>query len=102
MLTKIYTAVWSIVAIAGLFLLLSGNLTSLAEVALGFVVFGLVFAGMMVVLPHEVGHPKQNNMKPESQRAIKIKTRQLIENARELTADLISSDGVEIGKPHYR
>lgn len=43
----------SIVAV----LAVSGNLTMLALTVLGFVSFGLVFMGMMCVLPSTVTHP---------------------------------------------
>lgn len=101
MLTKIYKLVWSIVAIAALILFLSGNFTSLAAVVFGFVIFGLVFAGMMIVLPHEVSHPTPNKTMVAPSPAIQRKPATMIDHARELASDLLSPEDVEIRKPRY-
>lgn len=102
MVTKIYKTVWSIVAIVALILFLSGNFTSLAAVAFGFVIFGLVFAGMMIVLPHEVSHPKPKKIKVAPEASIERKPATVIAHARELAVNLFSSDeGVEFRKPKY-
>ena len=56
MLTKIYTGLWIATLAAALALFLAGNMTMLAWVVFGFVAFGLVFMGMMGVLPAMVVH----------------------------------------------
>jgi hypothetical protein len=56
MFAKIYFYAWlAIGAIAGVFYL-TGNMTTLAIVVFGIVAFGMTFAGMMNVLPHELTH----------------------------------------------
>ncbi len=51
MLIKIYWSTWGLYALAALILFATGNLTMLSIVWLGFVALGLVFMGMMGVLP---------------------------------------------------
>ena len=54
MLTKIYLALWALLvaAFAGVYVL--GNMTAEAWVVFGFVAFGMVFMGMISVLPTAV------------------------------------------------
>ncbi|MBX3294951.1 MAG: hypothetical protein KF762_04510 [Acidobacteria bacterium] len=54
MLTKIYIALWLVIAAAALGVYVTGNMTVTAVVAFGFVCFGMVFMGMMSVLPTAV------------------------------------------------
>lgn len=56
MLAKIYGMLWLAVAMIVLFVYLAGSLTMTAVVVFGFVAFGLVFMGMMGVLPATVVH----------------------------------------------
>ena len=56
MLTKIYTTSWMIFFALALILVITGNMTMLALVVFGFFAFGLVFMGMMGVLPSIVAH----------------------------------------------
>jgi hypothetical protein len=62
MLTKIY--LYTSLVIAGAFaaVLVSGNLTPLAIVVFGFVAFGMVFTGMMCVLPVDIAHPADKTL----------------------------------------
>lgn len=56
MLNKLYGLSWvAFLLLAGL-LFVGGYLTEMAIVILGFVAFGLVFMGMIGVLPSSVGH----------------------------------------------
>lgn len=101
MLTKIYAAVWAIVAITAGGLFVSGFFTMLVGVVFGFIVFGLTFAGMMCVLPYEVSHPKQKTPKAQPAIAFRVQPDRFIDHAREFAAELLSPDGVEIRKPKY-
>ncbi|MBS1796795.1 MAG: hypothetical protein JSS81_23395 [Acidobacteria bacterium] len=56
MLTKIYSMLWATVVVIAAILLITGNFTMITLIALGFAAFGLVFMGMMCVLPLSVGH----------------------------------------------
>lgn len=57
MLTKIYAGCWALFLLAGLVLFLTGNFTMLVAVWFGFIAFGIVFMGMMGVLPASISHP---------------------------------------------
>lgn len=56
MFVKIYWIIWAAAAIAVVPLFLTGNLTMTAVVAFGFVSFGLIFMGMMSVIPSTTTH----------------------------------------------
>ena len=57
MLTKIYAGLWAIFLLAAAIIFLTGNFTMFVGVVFGFVAFGMVFMGMMGVLPATVVHP---------------------------------------------
>lgn len=57
MIVKIYGMLWAILAIVAGLTFVTGNMTEIAGVAFGFVVFGLIFMGMISVLPFTISHP---------------------------------------------
>jgi len=54
---KFYSFLWVVVASAAGVLWLGNVFTMLTAVVFGFISFGLVFVGMMCVLPGTVSHP---------------------------------------------
>ena len=54
MLTKVYFAFWALIVLAGIGFFVTGNLTPLVEVVFGFIAFGMVFMGIISVLPTSV------------------------------------------------
>lgn len=56
-MVKMYGFIWSIVACAAAAIYVSGSFTMLMAVVFGFICFGMVFMGMMAVLPAVVSHP---------------------------------------------
>jgi hypothetical protein len=78
-LTKVYFGIWAIVSIAAAILFLTGNITMMVITAFGFVAFGLVFMGMMGVLPAAVSHPP-------AKKTAKVKQTPQTINARETAA----------------
>lgn len=62
MSVKAYWSIWGVFAVAALLLFVTGNMTMLTMVVMGFVGFGLTFMGMMNVLPLLVSHV--NEAKP--------------------------------------
>jgi len=58
MITKIYFAIWLFVGILAALLYITGNFGPITAVTFGFVVFGMVFMGMMSVLPATLAHPE--------------------------------------------
>ena len=57
MLIKMYWTVWAVVAFAAAMFFVTGNFTALVGVVFGFILFGVVFMGMIGVLPAMVSHP---------------------------------------------
>lgn len=57
MVVKIYWTMWAAFLVAAMALFLTGNLTMLVVVAFGFISFGMIFMGMMAVLPATISHP---------------------------------------------
>ena len=56
MIVKIYALLWVLGLLAAGIFYLSDNLDPIATVVFGFLTFGMVFMGMMGVLPSTVGH----------------------------------------------
>ncbi len=64
---KIYWTLWAIIAAIALLLVVTGSFTILTLVAFGFVSFGMIFMGMIAVLPSTAVHhapPKPKKVKP--------------------------------------
>ena len=57
MLLKIYGSLWLVVGLVTAILFVTGTLSLTGIVVIGFFAFGLVFMGMMGVLPATVAHP---------------------------------------------
>lgn len=56
MLVKIYGMLWVFGIVVAALFFLTGNLTPVAALVFGFITFGMVFMGMIGVLPSTVGH----------------------------------------------
>ena len=54
MLTKIYIVLWFLIAAAAATLYVTGSMTEIVVVLFGFICFGMVFMGMLSVLPTAV------------------------------------------------
>ncbi len=54
MLTKIYIVLWFLIAAAAAALYVTGSMTEMVVVLFGFICFGMVFMGMLSVLPTAV------------------------------------------------
>ena len=57
MLVRAYLSICGLFVLAGLVVLATGNFTMMAAVVMGFIAFGLIFMGMISVLPAMVSHP---------------------------------------------
>ncbi len=57
MTPKFYGYLWMVFWLAAGIIWLAGAFTMLTLVVFGFITFGLIFVGMMCVLPGVVGHP---------------------------------------------
>ena len=56
---RFYSYVWLLFAVSAGLVWVSGAMSMVVVVAYGFVAFGLIFAGMMCVLPGVVAHPPE-------------------------------------------
>ena len=65
-MVKLYWTLWAIIGSIALILFATGNFTMLTLVAFGFVSFGMIFMGMISVLPSTVVHhaPAEPKVKP--------------------------------------
>lgn len=103
MFAKIYGLIWLVVAIVAAGLYVVGAFSMLTAVVFGFICFGLVFMGMMCVLPFTVAHPAsvqktaRNNEPP-----LEKNTSGVIDRLNAFVSAWIFSDGVEMRKPKYR
>ena len=75
MLVRIYWSLWGLFVIALGLLFITGNLTMFSGTVLGFIAFGMIFMGMMGVLPTVVGHaappkPEKKVAQPASVHAV--------------------------------
>jgi hypothetical protein len=72
---KIYGMLWAMIGVIALLLLITENFTQMSLIAFGFVVFGMIFMGMISVLPstavHHVPAPVEPKLKPEKIKADK-------------------------------
>jgi hypothetical protein len=69
MFEKIYAMLWATIAVIAALFLVTGNFTMMTLVAFGFVSFGMIFMGMMCVLPSTVTHQA-----PPKEPKVKVKT----------------------------
>ena len=76
-MVKLYWTLWAIIASIALIVLVTGNFTIMTLVVFGFISFGMIFMGMISVLPSTVGHhapaePKVKPVKIEKEKEEKI------------------------------
>lgn len=64
---KFYGSLWIVYAVVAGIMGIGGVFTLLTAVIFGFIAFGLVFAGMICVLPGTVSHPPVKNAEPTPQ-----------------------------------
>ena len=96
MLTKIYAGLWTIFLLAAAIVFVTGNLTMFVGVVFGFVAFGMVFMGMMGVLPATVVHPAPIEAKIETDPA-----RSRIADRVKSYKESIATSGVGLQKPRH-
>ena len=90
-LSKAYQGIW--IAFIGLIAILAvaGMFTGWSVVAFGFLTFGLIYFGMMFVLPYNAGHPQ--TAEPEPQR---------IEKAVEKRTGQWAAPQIAVDRLHFR
>lgn len=64
MVVRVYWSLWALTAISVPVLFVAGGLNMMAAVVYGLIAFGLIFMGMIGVLPNMAAHPAEH--KPAS------------------------------------
>lgn len=102
MIVKIYLTIWAAFLIATIALFLTGNLTVLVLVALGFISFGMIFMGMMAVLPATISHPAPPRYIEAQPAAVRTKLApRAFGSVRAFMTGLFHPTNVEIRRPKY-
>lgn len=104
MFVRIYAAMCLAVGFIAGVLIVTGNFTMLTSVIFGFIGFGLVFMGMMSVLPATIAHPAPPKEKAPVKLPEPVYANQpmAIEAARSSITAWSYPNGVETRKPGYR
>lgn len=90
-LQKVYVNLWIVYTAVILTLFFTTGLTMFALTIIGFATFGLIFIGMMCVLPSMVAHPSPL---PRSMQLPRLKS------LRRYLGEWIDPIGIEMDKPH--
>lgn len=102
MIVRIYWTMWAAVLIAALAIFLTGNLTMSAVVVFGFISFGMIFMGMMSVLPATIAHPAPPRYGEEQQATARTKRAPSGMGAvRAFMTERFHPNSVEIRRPKY-
>lgn len=96
MLAKPYAYTWIVFLLVILLTSLTIGLTPLALTILGFISFGLIFAGMMCVLPTIVSHNTENTAGPRFEIV-----RNTLRHARRSVTHIFTPDGVEVRRHRF-
>ena len=70
MVSKVYAVIWSLFALTAAVLFVTGNFSIMTAIVFGFTAFGLVFIGMMFVLPFSITHTVPAPPKNEASRKV--------------------------------
>ena len=73
MVSKVYAVICGLFALTAAVLFVTGNFSAMTAIVFGFAAFGLIFMGMMFVLPYTISHPAPI---PVKQAGTKIVTNQ--------------------------
>ena len=92
-LQKFYLGLWVTFGLTVIGLGVSGNLTMLALTVLGFISFGIIFMGMICVLPTTATHTAPSPAAVESSVGVRVSLRRRFLNA------WSHPIGVEVNRP---
>ncbi len=102
MYVKIYFSLCATLLAASMILFATGALTPMVAVWLGFIAFGVVFMGMIAVLPttvHVVPKPKALRVGPNKLESVVDRTSSAIRN---IGAEMAVGHAAETGKQKFR
>ena len=99
MSVRFYQMTWLVFIFIATVFFLTGSLTPLVGVVFGFIIFGLIFMGMMSVLPTSIVHPAPDNNRLGM--AITSKFHLGINRFHEWRNSWMSSSSIEVRKPKF-
>ena len=101
MSVKAYKLTWLIFLVIAALTFLSGNMTPLVGVIFGHVVFGMIFMGMMVVLPTSISHPAPASQGPGALKRARSVLSKLRGRVSQTSGSWMSPNTVEVRHPKY-
>lgn len=101
MYLKLYAAVWGLLVIVAAALALTGNFSITTAIVYGFISFGMVFMGMMSVLPSMVSTPEGRAWLCGSALAAEIKDRPLSRDTVGAVHEWLFPTGIEMSRPKH-
>ena len=101
MSVRFYKMTWLVFLAIVALTYLTGNLTAVAGVVYGHIVFGLIFMGMMIVLPTSISHPVQPAKGPGMLKRIGSLFGGLKGQVHKTSHTWMSSNSVEVRHPKY-
>jgi hypothetical protein len=97
---KLYAAVWGLLLFVAAALALTGNFSSTAAIVYGFISFGMIFMGMMSVLPSIVSTPEGRAALCEFGQS-RVKREKLSRQAASALHEWLFPAGVEMSQPKH-
>jgi hypothetical protein len=101
MSVRFYKMTWLVFLAVVALTYLTGNLTPIVGVVFGFIVFGMVFMGMMSVLPAGITHPEPPATGPGFLRRVTGLLGRPIGAAQRSSRSWMPSGHVEVRQPKY-
>lgn len=101
MYVKLYAAVWGLLLLVAAALAVTGNFSLTMAIIYGFISFGMVFLGMMSVLPSIASTPEGRAALCESKAQKGQDEHTISEDVRHSVYDWSFPKGVEISPPKH-
>lgn len=101
MYVKLYAAVWGLLLLVAATLAVTGNFSIMTAIVYGFLSFGMVFMGMMSVLPSIVSTPEGRTALCEANGRKGKQAHAVSEDIRHGAYDWFFPRGVEISPPKH-
>src|SRR5690349_5805164 len=98
---KLYAALWGCLLMIAGGLALTGNFTNMTAVAYGFISFGMIFMGMMSVLPSLVSTPEGRSALCESASRGSKRERARRDTLPTIVHDWFFPRGIELSPPKH-
>ena len=103
MSVRFYQMTWLIFILVVAAFLFTGNLTPIVGVVFGFIIFGMIFMGMMSVLPTSIVHPapKSERLGAAVRDRFRAKYNAASRRFHEWRNTWMSSGSIEVRRPKF-